>query len=107
MGEKEREKYVRMSQAGMSQEERQDFEKFLRCGNENLEENKDMIIRPWTTCFITYLNMLQVLGDSVSRIDFSKPFRTVIDYDPEQVRVAIHHYSTDKSVSGQFQTEKE
>ena len=31
MGEKEREKYVRMSQAGMSQEERQDFEKFLRC----------------------------------------------------------------------------
>lgn len=99
MGQEEREKYIQMSQEHMTEEEYQAFQEFRKKGNRHLEENGSADSMPWTTCFITFINMMQVFGDFGSRIDFSKPFRTVIDYDPEQVRVAIHHYSTENSSS--------
>ncbi len=107
MGEKAREHYVQMSQEAMSEEEYQAFENFLKKGNRHLEENESSISRPWTTCFINFLNMIQVFGDRVGRMNYSKPFRIVIDYDPEQVRVAIRHYTTNESGSKPFQTEME
>jgi len=108
MGEKEREQLVRMSQKEMSEEEHDRFEEFLKHGNEHLEESEYSSSRPWTTCFITFLNMLQAFGYGVGRIDCSKPFRIVIDYDPEQARVAIRHYqATDKSASEPFLAETE
>ena len=102
MSEKGREKYVHLSQNKMTDEEYQEFKKFQKIGNKHLEKNGGRPCSPWTTWFLTFLNMIQVFGDCVGRMDYSEPFRIVIDYDPEQVRVAIHHYSTDKFDSEKY-----
>lgn len=97
MDAKTRREYVRQSQDRMTDEESQAFKKFQEIGNQNLEEKGRS--SPWSTCFLTFLNMIQSLGVSIAHIDYSKPFRIEIDYDPEQSRVSIHHYAADKSVS--------
>jgi len=107
LSEKERKKFLAKTQEHMTEEEFQEFQKFRKEGNKHLETNGCEDCIPWTTDFLTFLNMIQVFGDCVKRTDYSKPFRVVIDYDPEQVRVAIHRYSTDKLVSQSFQQEVE
>ncbi len=101
MDAKARREYVLQSQEKMTDEEYQNFEQFLQIGNQNLEEKGRS--SPWATCFLTFLNMIQSLGVSIAHIDYSKPFRIEIDYDPEQSRVAIHHYAADKPVSEPYQ----
>lgn len=107
MGQKKREEIYLKSIEKMTDEELRSFRKFKKCGNKRLEENGSDDCSPWTTCFLMFLNMIQVFGDRVKRMDYSKPFRIVIDYDPEQVRVAIRHYTTDQCVSEPSQEEME
>ena len=91
----ERERYFSEMHSKMSGEEYQAFQKFREEGNENIEKDMRMECSPWKIDFITFLKMIQVFGSHISRIDSNKPFRIVIDYDPEQVRVAMHGYTTD------------
>ncbi len=105
MSQKKRREMYAKSIEGMTEEELQSFRKFKETGNRHLEENWSDDCSPWTTCFLTFLNMIQVFGDRVARMDYSKPFRVVVDYDPEQVRVSIHHYSTDKYAPGMSREE--
>lgn len=90
---------------GMTEDELRSFREFKKSGNKHLEKNGSDDCSPWTTCFLTFLNMVQVFGDRVAHMDYSKPFRVVVDYDPEQVRVSIHHYSTDKYAPGMSREE--
>lgn len=100
MSPKKRKEMYEKSIEGMTEEELRSFREFKKSGNRHLEENWSDDCSPWTTCFLTFLNMMQAFGDRVAHMDYSKPFRIIIDYDPEQARVAIHQYTTDKYAPG-------
>ncbi|MBO5030658.1 MAG: hypothetical protein J6C19_02375 [Lachnospiraceae bacterium] len=108
METKERKRLYSKSLNTMTDKEFQKLQDFKVNGNKYLEENgKEEYMTIGSTNFLAFLNMLQVLGDRVAHISDSKPFRIVIDYDPEQVKVVIHKYITDKSGLESFQVEKE
>lgn len=73
----------------MTEEEYQLFKRFKEEGNKHLESASNITICPWTDEFA---KMIQLFGILTENLIFSKPFRIVVDYDPEQPRVSIHHY---------------
>lgn len=107
MSQKEREKHVLLSQEGMSKDEWDAFQEFRKSGNKYLEKNNGIDSTPWTTCFVTFMNMIRAFGDNISRMNFSEPFRIVIDYDPEHPRVLIRRYSNNKCASESCPAERE
>lgn len=71
----------------MTDEEHEMLEKFRKDGNQHLEKAWEGIT--WTDNFASGL---QSLSNMFSHVDLSKPFRVVVDYDPEQPRAVIHTY---------------
>ena len=73
----------------MTKEEYQRYQTKKKEGNKHLESSTDVTICPWTGEFAKMIQLFRILTENLV---FSKPFRIVIDYDPEQPRVCIHHY---------------
>lgn len=73
----------------MSEEDHQKFLEFKKNGNADFEEDKTKICCPWTDKFAYAIQLFRIMSDD---LDFSKPFRIVVDYDPDQPRTVIHHY---------------
>lgn len=88
MGEK---KLVRTSKPEpiVSDEEYGKFLEFRKIGNECLMKNEGLEINPPTRDFAI---MVQGFNIITEHLDFSVPFRLVIDYDPEQPRTVIKQY---------------
>lgn len=55
----------------MTEEELRSFREFKKSGTKHLEENGSDDCSPWTTYFLTFLNMIQVFGDRVAHMDYS------------------------------------
>lgn len=73
---------VDISKYNMTEKELESFGKFKKDGNKHLEENGSEIITTlWSEPFS---GMLQSFSFITEKLDFSKPFRVIIDYDPEQ-----------------------
>lgn len=73
----------------MTKEESQQFQTFKKEGNKHLESADDLTLSPWTDEFAKMIQLFRILTDG---LNFSKPFRIVIDYDPKQPRAVVHHY---------------
>lgn len=73
----------------MSKEEYQKYLEFQKKGNDGLEQA--FVCVSWTRHFVEGIQSIKATFDDV---DFSKPFRMVIDYDPEQPRTIVKKYLT-------------
>lgn len=74
----------------LTDEELEKFRDFREHGNEHLVNDNHRTLSPFTDNFETMVTLMRILTEE---IDFHKPFRIVIDYDPEQPRVPIHFYA--------------
>lgn len=75
----------------MTEEELDSLRKFKESGNKHLEKDgKEILTTLWSEPFS---GMLQSFSFMTEKLDFSKPFRVIVDYDPEQKRTVIHHYA--------------
>ncbi len=72
----------------MTEKEYQMFQTFKKEGNRHFELDSGTEVCPWTDEFARTIQLFRILTDN---IDFSKPFRIVIDYDPEQPRTILHY----------------
>lgn len=71
----------------LSQEDLEKHMKFRECGNEDL---KVLYESAGYTDLFAY--GIQTLMGVFGNVDFSKPFRIVVDYDPEQPRTIVKKY---------------
>jgi len=72
----------------MTDEEYQKFAVFKKDGNRHLESGGSTDQSPWTDEFAKMIQLFRILTED---IDFSRAFRIVIDYDPEQPRTIVKH----------------
>ena len=75
----------------MSDVEFQKYKEFEKEGNGDLE--LALIGASWTRPFAEGFQSVKAMFDD---LDFSKPFRVTVDYDPEQPRVVVKKYLTKK-----------
>lgn len=73
----------------MSDEEYQKYQEFVKTGNDGLE--LATVGAGWTRHFMDGIQTLKTMFDG---IDFSRPFRITVDYNPEQPRVIVKKYIT-------------
>ena len=87
-------------QAPMSEEDYRKYIEFRKNGQPELEENPKKICCPWTDAFAQMIQLFRIITEDMN---FSKPFRLVIDYDPEQPRTVIHHYESFEATQDESQ----
>ena len=75
----------------MSDVEFQRYKEFEKEGNGDFE--LDLIGVSWTRPFAEGIQSVKAMFDD---LDFSKPFRVTVDYDPEQPRAVVKKYLTKK-----------
>lgn len=82
---------IDVSNYKMTEEDLKKFKEFKKSGNKYLEEEgKGILSFVWSEPFA---NMLQAFNFMIGRLNFSKPFRVIVDYDPEQKRTLVRHYA--------------
>lgn len=75
----------------MTDEELRSLKEFKKSGNRHLEDDgREIVTTLWAEPFSS---MMQSFNFMVGKLDFSKPFRVTVDYDPEQKRTVVHHYA--------------
>ena len=84
---------IDVSKYKMTEEDLKKFEEFKKNGNKYLEEEgKGILTFMWAEPFA---GMLQTFNSILEKINFSKPFRIIVDYDPEQKRTLVRHYASE------------
>lgn len=81
---------IDVSRYTMTEEELKKLQEFKENGNKYLEKDgKEILSTIWSEPFS---GMVQAFNFITEKINFSKPFRIIIDYDPEQKKTVIHQY---------------
>lgn len=82
---------IDVSRYTLTEEDQERLREFKENGNKHLEkEGKGVQSLVWTEQFA---GMLQAFHIIMGKLDFSKPFRVIVDYDPEQKRTLITQYA--------------
>lgn len=82
---------IDVSKYKLTEEDHEKLREFKKTGNKYLEEEgKKAQSYMWTDRFAMSLQAFHII---MGRIDFSKPFRVIVDYDPEQKRTLITQYA--------------
>ncbi|RKI22043.1 hypothetical protein D7V82_20770 [bacterium 1xD8-6] len=82
---------IDVSRYQMTEEDHKKLQEFKKNGNKYLEkEGKEIQAFMWTDRFAAALQAFQLI---MGKLDFSKPFRVIVDYDPEQKRTLITQYA--------------
>lgn len=65
----------------------------------------DLHTEPWETkCFTKdFANMIQLFNVLTENLNFSQPFRIVVDYDPEQLRTSVKVYMPKEVLESRIQ----
>ncbi len=72
----------------------QDAKESLSIEMETNQAGNDLADEPWDhRCYTTdFANMIQLFTLLTSNMEFSQPFRVVVDYDPKQLRTSVKTY---------------
>lgn len=82
---------IDVSKYTLTEEEQEKLREFRKNGNKYMEEEgKGVQTFMWTEQFIVILNAFRSIMDM---LDFSEPFRVIVDYDPEQKRTFVTQYA--------------
>lgn len=82
---------IDVSKYTLTKEDQERLREFKKTGNKYLEkEGRGIQSFMWTDQFATSLQAFHII---MGRLDFSKPFRVIVDYDPEQKRTLVTQYA--------------